>query len=226
MGEVVARNVVDRGVLDRDHALRQQLEQHSLPGKQPRERDDERRDADEGDEGALERADQRAGNDCERDAEQALHEIAARQRVAASRQLQLGGDHGRDAAHGSDREIDLPEQEHEDDAVRDRRGPGRLDDQVVEVAGADVGGVLEIEVERDDDDPDDDRAAAELAGTQVVPDSPREVGDRDRFGCDRRFGLDGHVVAGSASSGIPETLVGTPAVIAPTISCWVVFSRS
>ena len=34
-----------------------------------------------------------------------------------------------------------------------------------------------------------------------------------------------HGVA-SAGAGIPETLVGMPAVIASTTSCWVVFSRS
>ena len=53
--------------------------------------------------------------------------------VARARQLQLGDDDAGDAADVADREVDLADQEHEDDADRDHGRPGHLHDQVVEV---------------------------------------------------------------------------------------------
>ena len=74
------------------------------------------------------------------------------------------------------------------------------------------------------DQADDHRPAAEVAAADVVPDAPEEAlryllrGGRDR--------VRAHTGGSGAVCGIPETFVGTPAVIACTTSCCVVCLRS
>ena len=52
------------------------------------------------------------------------HREDAVQLMAAAGQLQLGDDQRADAGHVADREVDLAEQEHEDDAEREHRRAG------------------------------------------------------------------------------------------------------
>src|ERR1051325_612866 len=116
----------------------------------------------------------------------------------------------------SDREVDLPEQKHEDDAERDDRGPRHLHDHVVEVRRADVRRVLEVEEEHDDHQRDDDRAGAQLARAEVVPHAAAELPDRNlRLGA-RRCALGADAQAAGSSA--------LPAVIASTI-CVGVYER-
>ena len=82
--------------------------------------------------------------------------------------------------------------------------------------------------------PSDDREDAEVAGLDVVHPAPVEAGEtaRLRLLCGRRRALADHVgrahcaAPAAAVVGMPETFVGTPAVIASTTSCCVVFARS
>ena len=89
--------------------------------------------------------------------------------MAAARQLQLGDDERPDPGEVADREVDLAEQEHEDDAEREHRGAGRLVDQVDEVDGGEEVRRREPEDDDDEDLADDDRRRAEVAGAQVQP---------------------------------------------------------
>src|SRR5581483_1537052 len=214
--EQVVREVVDLGVLDRDHA-RQGLEDHPVPDLVARERDDEGGHADQGDDRALEGADDRRRGDRGQDAHPPLQ-------VRAVRPLQLGDDDARDAADERDRQVDLADQEHEDDAVRDQRRPRHRRDDVLEVRRRPEVWRREGEDQDDDAERDDDRRAAQVAGADVVPDPLRQRGERDglRFG---RLAGRGHAGA-EWVDGIPETFVGCPAVIASTICCWVVVERS
>ena len=95
--------------------------------------------------------------------------------MAAARELQLRREDGADAADRADREVDLAQQKHEDDAVRDDRDAGHLHDQVVEVRRADVRRRLGVEENSDRNDPDDDRRTAKLPRPDVVPCPPRQV---------------------------------------------------
>src|SRR5581483_5046814 len=180
-------------------------------------RDDEGGHADQGDDRALEGADDRRRGDRGQDAHPPLQ-------VRAVRPLQLGDDDARDAADERDRQVDLADQEHEDDAVRDQRRPRHRRDDVLEVRRRPEVWRREGEDQDDDAERDDDRRAAQVAGADVVPDPLRQRGERDglRFG---RLAGRGHAGA-EWVDGIPETFVGCPAVIASTICCWVVVERS
>ena len=73
------------------HALRYRLQDHALPDLEARERDDERRHADQRDDRALERADRRAGGERAEDRDQAVV------LVTAPGQLELRDHDARDA---------------------------------------------------------------------------------------------------------------------------------
>ena len=90
------------------------------------------------------RADRGADGDRDHHREQAVD------LVAAARKLQLRHDERADAGEVADREVDLAEQQHEDDAEREHRRAGALGDQVVEVDGGEE--VRRREAEEDDDD--------------------------------------------------------------------------
>ena len=167
--EEVVRGVVHRLVLDHDHALGlDRLLDHALPDLVAGERDDERRHADEGDERALEGADQRAHRHGEEDRDDPRDLVPVRE-------SQLRDDDARDAADVADREVDLADQEDEDDAVGEQRHAGHLRDDVAEVAGAEEVVGLEREEDDDDDEPDEHRPAAEVAGADVVEDPSEEA---------------------------------------------------
>ena len=91
------------------------MQDHALPDQEARERDDERRDADLGDDRALAEADHGGEGDREGDGDD------ARIVVRATGQLELGDRKRGDAAEVADREVDLAEQEDEDDAVGEHR---------------------------------------------------------------------------------------------------------
>ncbi len=220
--EEVVGGVVDHLVLDDDDALfLDRLLDHALPDLVAREGDDEGRDADERYEGALERPDRSTRGNGEQDG----HE--PRDLMPGLRQRHLGDDHPRDAADVADREVDLADQEDEDDAVGEQRHTGHLRDDVAEVAGAEEVVGLEREEGRDDDQPDQHRPAAEVPGADVVADPSEEalVGGLLPGGRSARA-HEGSVSRSGAVDGMPDTFVGTPAVIAWTTSCWVVASRS
>ena len=147
-----------------------------------------------------------------------------------------------DRADERDREVDLPDQEHEDDADRDRGDRGHLQEEVGEVALGEERVVEEAEDDDDDDEADDDRQRPELAGANSLPpvlevarDSvpprlPRAGESRaasgsaiaEAVGSTPRSRI-AHGSATSAGSSIPGTWPIVPAVIACTTSCWVVF---
>ena len=126
----------------------------------------------------------------------------------------------------ADREVDLAEQQDEDDADGDRRDARHLRHQVREVAGAQVVLVLPVEERDDRDQPEDDRERPHVARLEQLEAPPDDGAERVR----RRLGADRLRVGGrhgvSSVCEIPETFVGTPAVIACTTSCWVVARRS
>src|SRR5215471_16036908 len=141
-----------------------------------------------------------------------------------ARELELRHGHRGEAAQVADREVDLAEQEHEDDAKGEHAGAGELDDDVVEVVGGEEVRRLEAEEEDDEGQADDDRQDAEVAGPDVVESPAGEALRRVLLRCGGRgvlpddLGLRlGHGVAPELA-GMPETFVVTPAVIASTTS--------
>ena len=148
-----------------------------------------------------------------------------------------------DRAHERHGQVDLPDQEHEDDADRDRGDRGHLQEEVGEVALGEERLVEEAEDDDDDDEADDDRQRPELAGADSLPPvlertrrvslgAPSPLGRRGRKRLrdspkrwDRR--------SGPARSRVhlrpavhPGDVPDVPAVIACTTSCCVVFDRS
>ena len=97
-----------------------------------------------------------------------------------SGEQQQRGEHAADAGDEADRQVDLAQQQHEDDAHGDDRVRRRLDDQVDEVAGGQEAVVLRLEDDRDEDQADDDRQRAELAGLDVGPPAARVGADACR----------------------------------------------
>ena len=165
----VVGDVVDLLVLDPDHALRpERLQDHSLPDEQAGERDHEGRHAEEGDERSLGRSDRTAYRERGKDRDQ------ARVLVTRARQLQLGNDDARDAADVADREVDLADQEHEDDADRDDGHARHLLDQVREVDRAEEDAGLRGEEDGDRDQADDHRQAADFTCPERVPAGPQD----------------------------------------------------
>ena len=153
--------------------------------------------------------------------------------MAAIRKLELSHGHGAEPAQVADREIDLPEQEHEDDAEGEHAGARHLDDDVVEVVGGEEDRRLDGEEEDDQHEAEDDREDSEVARPQVVecpsPDSSLNLGFLLRRKSDARcrdVGLGAHVASSGTVSAMPATLVGIPAVMACTTSCCVVVARS
>ena len=140
------------------------------------------------------------------------------------RQGHLGDDDARDAADVADREVDFAEEEDKHDAVCEQRHPGHLRDDVAEVAGAEEVVGLEGEEDADQDQSDQHGPAAEIPGAEVVENAPEERLGQHWLRWERRVG-GAHAVSGSVE-GMPDTFVGTPAVIAWTTSCCVVLSRS
>jgi hypothetical protein len=167
------------------------------------------------------------GHDAERDEDAEPAGV-----VPAVRKLQRGRCQRRDAAQVSDRQVDLGDQEDEDDTERDHRHARHLQDDVHEVPRREEVRGGEAEIGDDQDLADDDRQDAEVARLDVadrpLPEGPVfelvALGEPDARGDD--VGSFGHATISGAVSAMPATLVGTPAVIAWTISCSVVFARS
>ena len=146
-GEVAVGEVVDDVVLDRQRAAVAEDDQHdALEPEQPGERHDERRQADAGDERALERADQRGDHQRGRDR-------GPPRPATVLLGQQLGHDHARHAAHEPGRQVDLAEEEHPHLGHGQQHEHRALHQQVDEVAGA-----QELRVERLEDDRDQEQA--------------------------------------------------------------------
>src|SRR5579864_1771329 len=152
--------------------------------------------------------------------------------MADTRSLQLGDRERADPRDVADRQVDLAEQEDEDDAVRQHRRAGHLDDDVAEVLGREEVRRLEAEEDDDEDERDDDREDAQVARADVRRRAAKQPGQPGGLFLFRSRApvladdLDvGGRHAGAAVAGIPETFVGRPAVIAWTTSCCVVLSR-
>ncbi len=150
-----------------------------------------------------------------------------------SGELHLGRGDRSNAAQVADREVDLAEEQHEDDAVRDHRHPGHLQDDVHEVPGGEEVRRGEAEVRDDQDLAEDDREHAEVAGLDVaespLPEARALLGIVSPGQPDPRrddLGVGAHDTTSGAVSAMPDTLVGIPAVIAWTTSCCVVVARS
>ncbi len=210
----------------------EQVQDHALEDQQAGERDDERGHADPGHDRALPCAEGRHDSDRDGDREQSRYrrDDPEGRVVVTAGKLELGDRHRREAAEVADREVDLAEQEDEDDAVRQHGGPGRLDDDVVEVVGGEEVRGLEAEEDDDEDEAEDDRQHTEIPRPQVVerplPDPLLRLGlvslGEPDAGCGD-LGFDFcHVASSGTFSEIPATFVGTPAVIACTTSCCVV----
>ena len=222
--EVVVGEIVDSFVLDHDHAFDlEHLQDDSLPDQQACKRDDERRDADLGHDRALDAADERAQAYRDRDRDESGI------RMAATRELELGDGQGRNPAQISDRKVDLAKQEDEDHSEREHGQAGHLDDDVVEVVRGEEVRRLEAEEDDDQSQTDDDRQNPEVAGPHIVERSAPEpafffdllLGGKTDARCSD-VDVRAHVASSGAVSGTPATLVGIPAVIACTTSCWVV----
>src|SRR5204863_427106 len=80
--------------------------------------------------------------------------------VPAPGQLELRDENTGHAAHVADRQVDLADQQDEHDAVGEHRRPGHLDDDVVEVDGAEEVVRGQPEDEHHDPEREDDRRAA------------------------------------------------------------------
>src|ERR1700758_2115781 len=153
--------------------------------------------------------------------------------MTGARSLQLGDRERADPRDVADRQVDLAEQEDEDDAVGQHRRAGHLDDDVAEVLGREEVRRLEAEEDDDEDECEDDREDAQVARAHVRRRSAKQPGQSGGLFLFRSWAsvladdLDvrrRHAGA-AAVAGIPETFVGTPAVIACTTSCCVVLSR-
>jgi len=138
------------------------------------------------------------------------------------RQLQLGDDHPGDATDERNREVDLPDQEDEHDPVGQHAHARQLADQVGEVDRGEPVARGQAEVEDDEEKRDDDRRVAEVPRADIELEAlPVAL----LLGLDREGGrLGAH--APLPVPAMPATLVGVPAVIAWTISSWLVFARS
>ncbi len=153
--------------------------------------------------------------------------------MTATRELELGDGQRRYPAQIADRKVDLAEEEDEYHSQGEHGQAGHLDDDVVEVVRGEEVRRLQAEEHDDQGQTDDDRQDPEVARTQVVERSTPEPSlrlDLVSFGeSDPRCGdvdFRAHDASSGVVSGMPATLVGIPAVIACTTSCWVVFSRT
>ncbi len=243
VAEEVAVDIVDRVVLDHDHAGQFELDD-ALPDQEPGERDDERRNADQRHERPLEGADGRRARECDQDAEP-----PGEARPDRSGLLEQRGDHARHSTDVADRQVDLPDQQHEDDAVGDQAGARHLPDQIREVDRR--GEVVDPEVEKDNDDQEreDDGRASDVPRADVGAEALRVALTLGHNGARRHAApapAPPPAVGGAGTSALtgsveptpwslarvrfrrmPETLVGfVPAVIACTTSCCVVSLRS
>jgi hypothetical protein len=136
----------EEAVLDDDGALVADEQQDGpVPGQQARQRDHEGGHSELRDDHAVQQADADAG------AESQHQRRAGGEHVVVVGERQQGDDHARHAADEADREVDLPQQQHEDDPHADGRERGRLDDEVDEVPGGEKVRVLRLEDDRDDD---------------------------------------------------------------------------
>src|SRR5262249_49940663 len=228
--EDVEVGVVDPAVLDDDRAaLLERVQDHALPDQEAGERDDERGNPDEGDDRPLAATDRRAGRDRDQHREDAVR------LPAAAGELELSHDQRPDTCEVADREVDLAEQEYEDDAVREHAGARGLRDQVHEVDRREEVRRREAEDDHDGDLADDERRSPEVAGADVelraFPDATEPT--RQLLLLEGRRAIRAgdvgrrHAPAPSPTVDvIPETFVGTPAVIASTTACCVVWRRS
>ncbi len=83
--------------------------------------------------------------------------------VPAVLDVEHGHHRGGEAADGADREVDLAEQQHVDDADRDQPDGGDLQHQVGQVLGREEAVVLELEDRPDHRQADDDAQRGEVA---------------------------------------------------------------
>ena len=149
--------------------------------------------------------------------------------MSAPRKLELRDGQRADPRDVPDRKVDLTEQQHEDDAESKHRRSGHLDDDVPEV---DRGEEVRCGQPEEDDDEqlsDDDREDPEVPRPDIGQHTGAEARRRLTVAGGLRHGLDDLGCAHGAVpavEGMPATLVGVPAVIAATISCWEVVARS
>ena len=238
--EEVVGDPDDGVVLDPDRSevrgLGREDEDDPRPDEQPGERDDERRHAGLRDHERLGEADRRR-------ARQRGHD---RRPPGPPGVLRAQEERHHDAANGAHerhRQVDLPDQEHEDDADRDRRDRGHLQEEVGEVALGEERLVEEAEDDDDDHEADDDRQRPELAGANSLPpmvEVPRQRSLRGSFALEEsRAGAaplsqrrwDRHPGPDRSRLGHlrllhPRDVPIVPAVIACTTSCCVVSDRS
>jgi len=151
---------------------REHLQQDALERQQPGQGDDERRHPEPRGDQPLEQPDGRSGHDAGRDRQ-------------VGRPAVLGAQHSRDrrrhAAHGTDREVDLAEQQHQHDADRDQADAGDLKHQVGEVGRRQEAGFLQLEDRPDHDQAEDHPDLAEVAlheATQEFHARGRDLGRR------------------------------------------------
>src|SRR5438046_7665207 len=88
--------------------------------------------------------------------------------MAATGQLELRHGQRRDSAQVPDREVDLAQQQHEDDAEGEHCRARHLDDDVVEVVGGEEVGWLEAGEDEDERQPDGDGKDSGVGGVDIV----------------------------------------------------------
>ena len=126
-------------------------------------------------------------------------------------------------AEVADREVDLADQEHEDDAHRHHRDLRHLRDQVVEVDRGEEHARLRREEDRDQHHADDHRQRADVAGLGASM--------RRRTAARTLSSISGSIAISTLgcrnlAHSTSAALAGAPEVMAPTISCWFVCAVS
>ncbi len=154
--EVAAGQGGDQTLLvDVDRAARaQQVERQAVPDQQARQRHDERGHAERGEEEPVEGAHGHAHRHRHDHREPLRHPVV---------HVQHGERGPRQAADGADRQIDLPDQQHEDDADGDQTGPDDVHAEVGQVAWREELVVQPLEDAPDHDQPGDDQERTALA---------------------------------------------------------------
>ena len=161
-----------RGIRQVDRARRpEDVELHAQDGEQAGQRSDEARHAQPVVEEGIESAHGHAGGD--------RHDDRAGHRPAAVHP-ENADQRGREAAHRTDRKVDLAEHQHTDDAERNDADRRAVEEQVDEIVRSQKDRVQAREHDGDQDEADDDRQHAEVARFHPVDEAPEGV-DHSRF---------------------------------------------
>uniref|UniRef100_J1RUT9 Dehydrogenase n=1 Tax=Streptomyces auratus AGR0001 TaxID=1160718 RepID=J1RUT9_9ACTN len=157
----------------------------AAPAEEAGQRDDEGRHTDFGEKEPVQGADGQSRDDGDQDREPVVDALGDAE----------DGPHGRaDTRHRADRQVDLAEQQHEDDADGHDAEAGGVDTDVREAVRGQEAAVLELEDDRDDDQADDDRQRAQLTTAHPALEVAEIAGEA--LLTDEQTGVDGGRLGG------------------------------